>query len=251
MSGIEEGWQRLTESNGTAPSLLGGEWGQHGFAVDGSAASYSLNPLRRTWSAALCATLSTAQSTGSLAVGDCPAYDLAIRTMVSLPTGSSITIGSRSLASTAVRTLPILTGSTSFTLSNLSSGGAIAYALHDGSSTNASSLAAGQSVTLFLGSASTATARSLDLTPSAGFVSSTGSVQIATASGELAIGKGYTTIEAMGYSGNARRGFRLTIRTNDSQNASSTCPYFAGAGTSCTLESWIGATSSRGIATQP
>lgn len=88
--GIQEGLLRYSQDNGTDSVLVKGEYGEGAVsnAQPNNAVPYSLLPLRRGYTGADCATASAdASMTASVADPTCPYVDTAIRNTVSLAQG--------------------------------------------------------------------------------------------------------------------------------------------------------------------
>jgi len=215
-SGIEEGLLRYRRS----PSTL--QLGEYGDNARGnltlSGADYSLKAMRRGFKPGTnCLTLGSdvTQTTATGYDPDCPYYDLAVRTIVALPTTANVAYSPRELplGKTIVLNIPEISD---FVFPVVGINTQVAYTTYSGYDASGATVGSG---TVVAGNAGTVLAGSIPTIKSITFTvqnSPLGSLQVInTGSGILAIGKGYTTIDTVGYVGDVERRMLMTVREQD------------------------------------
>ena len=218
-SGIEEGFNRLSQS---ATSATNGDYGVGAVydAVYGN--TYSLTPMRRGFKQGTkCQTIiSDSTPTNSAIDQNCPYYDLTIRSMVSISNDTSksyaaqtFDINGRDLPVGGSLTLPISQFQGGyFTIKPTYVGGAsgsMACQAFNASNNPVSTLEGcpKNNIGLFIVS-SLGNVRSIQLTVDKPLDSAT---VIYAQPSPLTIGKGFTTIDAIGYAGGVQKRLMMTV----------------------------------------
>lgn len=210
LSGIEEGLARYN-GFGSGSLLKVGEYGNDASANELGTSSYRLKPMRRGFYDADCLVPSSDTpilSEGTVYNSDCPYYDLTVRSIIRIDSPDFHTYTSRELPPNQEIILNILQSSPfNFT----PSGSEVSYRTFDGFDGTGSGT---ESVTVAksgLGVIDDSTIKSIAFTTKVGF----SQLILTVNSGQLAIGKGFTTIDVSGYAGSIRKKYILTIREKD------------------------------------
>lgn len=223
-SGLDEGLLRYYQN-----VLVGHEYGRNAVNNENGVGNYSLLPMRRgsqPQTAPVCNSISKddfADDSNFAYDHDCPYYDLTVRTTVSLDFDTTATHPVPDTYYYDVRLFPIgvrvwehlnIRQTAPFSLvPTFVQGGTVLIeecSLPEGLGT-CTVTSAVSGIPVIIG----ATARSLAITVSSGSLTSL-QVVSTLSSGLLTIGKGFTTIDAIGYAGGISRKLVLVIRPHDS-----------------------------------